>query len=71
MFRQVKQHLATFGSGREVKEHKPKKNRQNGATLKRHCKPAFTKQVLPRFSRPHTPTTGSRNSATFEKATNT
>ena len=42
----------------------PKKNLQNGVTLKRHCKPAFTKQVFPRFSSPQTPATGSRNSAT-------
>lgn len=47
-------------------EFLPKKNLQNGVTLKRHCKPAFTKQVLPRFSSPQTPATASRNSATQE-----
>lgn len=41
----------------------PRKNLQNGVTLKRHCKPAFTKHVLPRFCSPHTPATGSRSSA--------
>ena len=47
----------------------PRKYLQKGLTANKHCKTAFTKHVLPRFSSPHTPGVAWRRSIFFAKIT--